>query len=271
MYGAAPDGSGRNEPFDPLVARLLVSSLKSLKRFFLVEDVEGRWAVARVLEVDAGKPAANASIRLRLDFTDPDAISFNGRGGPEAALRLSALVAGGLFDEVLYFVARGEPGKEPDYRTVEDPVSLAYPHPFLAAAEAVGDGRYDVARIADEVENLQAAFGLAPGPGAAAGLDWRADRRGTPAASGGDFIDAAGRPVLRAVRIAVVVKGVTRSFGPSARMAPEPDVLPLNAPAAAPNAPAPIGWALQPMQRVNFERALEILTLVPRNFGGEGS
>ena len=105
---------------------------------------------------------------------------------------------------------------------------MRFPHPYLAVAAFAGDGRWEVARVGEDVEDLQVAWGLA-GPGDA--LDWRGDVAGSPAPGARELVDPAGKPLLAAVKVARTAKAehrYTRGDGPR----PPVDLAPLlNAPA----------------------------------------
>jgi hypothetical protein len=258
---AGSPGPG-NEALLATAARLRARDLAGpARRFFLVKDAAGLWAVARVTAFDAsrlercggaaGETAAGAcSLELTLDFTDADAVSANPGGSPSAASRLGPLVAAGLYDEVAFFVAPGPAGRPPDFFVVNDPPSMANPHPFLAAAEAQGAGRWEVVRVADDIENLQVAFGLKGGDN---GEIWVADRPGSRVE--GAWSDAAGQPRLVSVRCALVAVGPRRS-GPDT--GDSAAALPFNAPQPGENT-APVGWAPEVRDRIAVARESRVV------------
>lgn len=246
------------------VAALLKSRtlLGTRKRFFVVGGGAGRYAVGRVVSVrdrTASSPEGCAPrpdgchLELTLDFSDPDAVRLNRREAPDETQRVGPLAWGGLFDDMVYFVAQGPKGRPPDYFMVNDPPSLAYPRPYLAAAENVGGGRWEVVRIADDLENLQAAYAISAG----GAEEWRADRPGARPL----LPEEASEPgtELRAVRIAVVAKGVERRPAKSPADIPE-EILPFDAPRPD-RFFSPIGWAGSSRSRVDFDRETRFLSI----------
>jgi hypothetical protein len=239
-------------------SRLLARGLRGrAKRFFVVRDAAGAWAVARIAGYEgvlmgcdpAGGPpqAAACYLNLTLDFTDPDAVRESPGAGGAAASRLGAVSEGGLFDVIAFFVAQGPAGRPPDYVDGVDPPSLSNPHPYLAAAEAVGQERWEVARLTDDIENLQVSFGYA---GAGSGEIWTGDRAGSPLlAAGGAPEPEAGRS-LEAVRCVLVAVGSRLKGG--VREDPA-KALPFNAPPPSVDV-SPIGWSPDPRRRVAVER-----------------
>ncbi|HUM02342.1 MAG TPA: hypothetical protein VL084_08650 [Thermoanaerobaculia bacterium] len=272
VYEGAPGGSrgrgGGESGFAEAAAILRSRSLAGArKRFFVAGDPAGGYAVARLVAF-ADRTAASKEgcppapdgchLELTLDFTDPDAVRMNPREAAEASRGLGPLSWGGLFDDIVYFVARGPKGRPPDYFVVNDPLSLAYPRPFLAVAENVGGDRWDVARVADEIENLQAA--------------WAVGRHGEPEEWRADRPEA--RPLLpselsvpglelRAVRIALVAKGTERTYTGNPAEALEP-FLPFNAPRGDVSL-APLGWTPSPRTRVGFSRETRYLLVRARS------
>jgi len=221
------------------------------KRFFLAADSSGRYAIARVRAWNPS-PEQEPGLEFLLDFADPEAASLNPRGEAAAVLSLGEPVTGGLFDDLVWFVAQGPESGRPDYDPARDPPSMKFPHPHLAVAEFAGEGRWEITRIAEDVEDLQVAWGLA---GAGDALVWRGDVAGSPAPAAADLVDSAGRPLLRALKIALAAKAerrYTRGDGPL----PAIDLLPLlNAPAPGlPRAAGPVGWDPDESRRVPFER-----------------
>jgi hypothetical protein len=252
----------RNEALLATAARLRARDLAGpARRFFLVKDGAGLWAVARVTAFDAsglagcegaaGGAARPCVLGVTLDFTDADAVAANPGGSPGTASRLGPLVSAGLYDEIAFFVALGPAGRPPDYFVVNDPPSMAKPHPFLAAAEAAGAGRWEVARVADDIENLQVAFGL---KGANGGEVWAGDRPGSRAPADGRWSDVPGPPRLETVRCALVAIGPRRSGGP----ADFASALPFNAPPPVEGS-APVGWASEARNRVAVPRESRVV------------
>jgi hypothetical protein len=230
------------------------------KRFFVVGGGASRSAVARIVsfrdrtssgpEGCAPQPDG-CHLALVLDFSDPDAIRLNPSGAPEVVRELGPLTWGGIFDDIVFFVAQGPKGRPPDYFMVNDPPSLAHPRPFLAAAENVGGGRWEVVRIADDVENLQAAYEIAKG---GAG-EWRADRPGASPLLPAELSEPGTE--LLAVRLAVVAKGTERRHRPVSSELLE-EILPFDAP--RPDLYfAPVGWSRSSWNRVDFERETRFL------------
>jgi len=254
----------RNEGLRATAARLRARDFTGpARRFFLVKDAAGRWAVARVTAFDAsgleacgaaaGEAAAGAcSLELTLDFSDADAVSGNPGGSPSAATGLGPLVAGGLYDEVAFFVAPGPAGRPPDFFVVNDPPSMANPHPFLAAAEAQGGGRWEVVRVADDIENLQVAFGL---KGEDGGETWVAEKPGARAPEGGEWSGAPGHSRLVTVRCGLVAVGPRRSGPDKGDLAA---ALPFNAPPPGESS-APVGWAPGVRNRVAVARESRVV------------
>ncbi len=225
------------------------------KIFFLVRDAAGRWAVGRVVSDAAGD---DGPLDLVLDFSDADARARNAHA--DAASGLGDPVAGGVLDDLVWFVAEGPPGNTPDFSRVSDPDSLSHPHPYLAVASAMGDGRWDVRGAGEDVEDLQVAWGLSGPDGA---LEWHGDAPGSGAPAAGALVDVGGRSRLRALRLALVARSPLRLPRSSGSPAPE-FAIPLNGPAAGtlPGA-APIGWDPYPQRRIRFDREVreEVITL----------
>ncbi|MCM3875381.1 MAG: hypothetical protein NEA02_03065, partial [Thermoanaerobaculia bacterium] len=165
-------------PVDKLraVAERLGAATRRAKRFFLVTDRDGRSAVALVREWNRSQETG-AALEIRLDFTDREAARLNPRGETDAARALGEPVTGGLLDDVVWFVAQGPAGRLPDYDAAHDPPSMKFPHPFLAVAEFAGDGRWEIARVGEEVEDFQVA--TEPGQARTLKLAWtaKAERR----------------------------------------------------------------------------------------------
>jgi hypothetical protein len=243
------------------VIERLGSQAKRPKRLFVVTDAEGRAAVAAVRSWSLSKDAGRA-VELHLDFTDPEAATRNPRGGAGAFLALGEPVTGGLFDDLVWFVARGPEGHPPDFEAAVDPPSMKFPHPYLAVAEFAGAGRWEVARVGEDVEDFQVAWGLG-GPGEA--LTWRADVPGSLAPSAAELVDSAGSPRLRAVRLALAAKAErrwVRGDGPRPSTEVPP---PLNAPGPdLARGVARVGWDPDESRRVPFERVSRDISLTLR-------
>ncbi|HEX5855585.1 MAG TPA: hypothetical protein VFZ57_08190 [Thermoanaerobaculia bacterium] len=231
------------------------------KRFFLAADSSGRYAVARV-RAWSPPPDKEQGLELLLDFADGEAAKLNPRGEAGAVLSLGEPVRGGLFDDLVWFVARGSEGRPPDYDAARDPPSMKFPHPYLAVAEFAGEGRWEITRMAEDVEDLQIAWGLA---GTGDGLVWRGDAAGSRAPAAADLVDSAGKPLLRALKVALSAKAesrYTRADGPR----PPAEFPPLlNAlPPGAPGAGGPVGWDPDESRRIPFERQSREVVLTPR-------
>jgi hypothetical protein len=218
------------------------------KAFFLVRDAVGSWAVARV---SSSAPAAGeGSLDLVLDFTDADARALNGEGGPDACARLGDAISGGVFDDLVWFVAEGPEGAPPDYVKGSDPDSLRHPHPYLAAGVAAGNGLWEIRGAGEDVEDLQVAWGFA----APSGREWRGDTPKSAAPRADDLADLPGRPRLEALRLALVARSPLRLPRSSGSPAPE-FAVPLNGPEpGSVFGGAPIGWDAEPRRRVRFDR-----------------
>ena len=242
----APEGPG----VDAVRGRLSESGRAGTRLFFL-RDTAGRWAVGRVVSV-AGR-GADGALDLVVDFADPDARARNRDGDADAAARLGEVSAGGIFDDLVWFVARGVDGRPPDFVPGTDPESLRFPHPFLAVGSWAGRDRWEIHGAGEEIEDMQVAWGLesASAPGA---LEWRAEAPGSSAPSPAELRDAAGEPRLRALRIALVARAPERLVRSSGAPAPE-FAVPLNGPSpgSVPGA-APIGWDRNPARRIRFDR-----------------
>lgn len=234
------------------------------KAFFLLRDAAGRWAVARVVSAAAGSP--ESALDVVLDFTDGDARALNHGGDPGAAARLGDVSGGGVFDDLVWFVAQGEEGRPPDFVMTNDPPSLAFPHPYLAAATGVGGDRWDVRRAGEDVEDLQVAWGFA-GP---AGTAWRGDVSGSPAPLSGELSDAAGRTRIKALKIALSVKSAHRIVRSAGAPAPEFSRLFNAAPFGKIPGAAPVGWDAVPERRVSFDRETREAVVAPPALLEEG-
>jgi hypothetical protein len=231
------------------------------KRFFLVTDSAGRYAVALVNAWNPA-PAPARAVEFLLDFTDPDAVSLNPGGEAGAARALGEVVTGGVLDDLVWFVARGPEGRPPDYDAASDPPSMRFPHPYLAVAAFAGEGRWEITRMAEDVEELQVAWGLA---GAGSALTWRGDVAGSPAPKATDLVDPAGKPLLRALKVAMTAKAerrYARGDGPQ----PPVDFAPLlNAPAPdSQRGVGPVGWSSDESRRILFERTSREVVISPR-------
>lgn len=223
------DGSGNEDGPRAVVERLETANRRA-KRFFLVSDREGRSAVARVAEwrrSDEGRSA----VEFRLDFADAEAARLNPRGEADAARTLGEPATGGLLDDVVWFVARGPAGRFPDYNATSDPPSMKFPHPFLAAAEFAGNGRWEIARIGEDVEEFQVAWEPAAG-------------------------------TLRVAWIAKAERRFARGDGPQPPLEWTP-LLNAPAPGSVPEA-GPVGWDPDESRRIPFERASKEFVLTPR-------
>lgn len=267
IYASGRDGSkdgSKSESGLSQVEALLKSRPLSgtRKRFFVVGREAGRYAVGRVVSFrdrtasspeGCTRPPDGCHIELTFDFSDPDAVRLSPREAPDAVQRVGPVAWGGLFDDMVYFVAMGPKGRPPDYFMVNDPPSLAYPRPYLAVAENVGSDRWEVVRIADDVENLQAAYAISAGHAE----EWRADRPGArpllPAETSEPGVE------LRAVRIAVVAKGTERHAAKTPADIPE-EILPFDAPRPD-RFFSPIGWAGSLRSRVDFDRETRFLSI----------
>lgn len=232
------------------------------KRFFIAGGSAGRAAVARIVSFrdrtapapeGCAPPPAGCHVELTLDFADPDATHLNPRGTPDPVSGLGPLSWGGLLDDLVYFVAQGPKGHPPDYFSVNDPISLAHPRPYLAVAEYVGSGRWEVLRVADDVENLQTAFAVAK-DGAE---QWRADRPGARPLLPAELSEPGAQ--LLALRIAIVAKGTERHRQKAPADVLE-EILPFDAPRPD-RTFAPLGWTENPWTRVDFDRETRFLSV----------
>ncbi|MEO8586166.1 MAG: hypothetical protein ABI584_08390 [Acidobacteriota bacterium] len=223
------DGSGNEDGPRAVVERLETANRRA-KRFFLLSDREGRSAVARVAEWRRSGEGRSA-LEFRLDFADAEAARMNPRGEADAALALGEPATGGLLDDVVWFVARGPAGRSPDYNVTNDPPSMKFPHPFLAAAEFAGNGRWEIARVAEDVEELQVAW--------------------EPAGT------------LRVAWTAKAERRFLRGDGPQPPLE-WPPLLNAPAPGSVPDA-GPVGWDPDESRRVPFERASKEFVLTPRD------
>jgi hypothetical protein len=231
------------------------------RRFFLVADSAGRYAAALVKAWNP-TPAPARTLDFLLDFTDSDAVALNPGGEAGAARSLSEVVTGGLLDDLVWFVARGPEGRPPDYDAASDPPSMRFPHPYLAVAAFAGEGRWEVMRVGEDVEELQVAWGLA---GARDALRWRGDVAGSPAPSAKELVDPAGKPLLVALKVAMTAKAehrYVRGDGPQ----PPVDFAPLlNAPAPdSLRGIGPVGWSSDESRRIPFERVTREVVISPR-------
>jgi hypothetical protein len=256
-------------PGDHDAARSLQAAIERLgdparrsKRFFLVTDSSGRHAVALVRSWSPA-PAPARALELLLEFRDPDAVSLSPGADSGAALALGQIVTGGVLDDLVWFVAQGPEGRSPDYEAASDPPSMRFPHPYLAVAAFAGEGRWEIMRVGEDVEELQVAWGLS---GTGETLTWRGDVAGSPAPAATELLDAAGKPRLRALKIAMTVKAerrYARGDGPQ----PPLDLAPLlNAPAPGLHGAGPVGWSSDESRRVPFERTTREV-VIPASFG----
>ncbi|MEO8054156.1 MAG: prepilin-type N-terminal cleavage/methylation domain-containing protein [Acidobacteriota bacterium] len=227
------------------------------KTFFLLRDAAGRWAVARVVSAADGSP--ESALDVVLDFTDGDARALNHGRDPGAAARLGDVSAGGVFDDLVWFVAQGEEGRPPDFVMTNDPPSLGFPHPYLAAGTGVGGDRWDVRRAGEDVEDLQVGWGFA-GP---SGTAWRGDAAGSAAPLAGELSDAAGRAGIKAIKVALTVKSAHRIVRSAGAPAPEFSRLFNAAPFGKIPGAAPVGWDAVPGRRVSFDRETREAVVAP--------
>jgi hypothetical protein len=263
IYAQSPAQARADPSLAAVLARLGSRPLVGpRKRFFVAGSGTGTWAAARVLSfldrttgAKEGCPPAQdgCHIEVALDFTDADAIRMNPNEDPDAFRRLGALSWGGLLDEVSYFVAQGARGAPPDYFSVNDPPSLAFPHPFLAMAESVGSDRWDVVRVAEDIENLQVAWEIAT----PTGVEWRADRPGASPVLLTELSSSTLR--LMAVRIALVAKAAQRRLASKGTENPQ-EALPFNSPPPS-RYTAPVGWAANPREKIAFDRETRYLMI----------
>ena len=183
------------------------------RRLFFVRDEAGTWAVGRVASVAAR--SGDGALELVLDFSDPDARARNAAGSSGDAGRLGAVTAGGVFDELVWFVARGLEGRPPDFVLGSDPESLRYPHPFLAVAARTG-----LDRLGDPRRARRSGTSRSPGASGrerASGLA-RADAPAGPAVGRSSSIPGAAAP--QGSRIALVARAPN---GSSELGAPAPE------------------------------------------------
>ena len=246
-------GAGDSSGGDELraVTEGLGAAARRAKRFFLVADREGRSAVALVREWRR-PPGPGGALEILLDFTDAEAVRLNPRGETDAARALGDPLTGGLLDDIVWFVARGPAGRSPDYDAVNDPLSMKFPHPFLAVAEFAGNGRWEIAHLGEDVEEFQVAWGLgAPGEEAT----WRGGAAGSPAPEARELVDPDGRSRLSALKFAWTAKAehrFMRGDGPPPPLESPPL---LNAPAPGSGRDAgPVGWDPDESRRIPFER-----------------
>ena len=287
-----------NERFDSSLAALRKETAgPKADRYFVVQDAEGAFAVGRVLSFDGSRlsigcscdaPVAPSSsacppgafgcfVEIHLDFTDRDAVALNRGGDPRAPERLGPLVAGGLFDRIIYFVANGELGHAPDYLEGTDPPSLRFPHPYLASAHDRGQGRFEISRVADDIEDLQILYltdterseasSFVQGVSAAA---WHEAPIQDP--SPGILVDAFGRARLKRVRVALVAKNGERmrpgeafagAGGKAVSLEGRDGYWLWNAPRPEDDRtmPGPIGWSADAMRRVPFLRRFVVFDI----------
>lgn len=253
--------SGEVEPAASLSLLRARLADRGRKSFFAAGDAANRFGVGRIAGSLDRTPSApggcapppdGCHFELTLDFADEDAVRLDPRGSAGVLREIGPLVWGGLFDDVVFFIARGPLGRPPDYFVVNDPASLAYPRPYLAAAENIGGGRWEVARVADDIENLQVAWRIGTGTES----EWRAD---SPGARPFSRDGLAPESRLLALRIAVVAKGTERRPGGARLDLPE-DILPFDAPRPHGDL-APLGWAPGPRASVGFERETRTLSI----------
>ena len=240
----APSAAG----LDALRARL-AEVPGDVHKLFFVRDEAGAWAVGRVASVAAR--SGDGALVLVLDFSDADARARHAAGSSGDAGRLGEVTGGGVFDDLVWFVARGLEGRPPDFVLGSDPESLRFPHPFLAVAARTGRDRWEIHGAGEEIEDFQVAWGLGDANGPP---DWRADAPGAVPPSASEIVDSAGRPRLLALRIALVARAPERLVRSSGAPAPE-FAVPMNGPVpgSLPGA-APIGWDPNPARRVRFDR-----------------
>ncbi|MEO6325278.1 MAG: hypothetical protein ABIT01_01690 [Thermoanaerobaculia bacterium] len=295
----AGEGTGA-EHFDRVLPALRDRTAAGGHAYFVVIDAQGAFAVSRVLSFkesqtepdgafeplraagSSGAGSVPAATRpceatVHLDFTDPGAVELNRGGDPRAHERLGPLIAGGLFDQIRYFVARGEEGQPPDYQAGLDPISLRYPHPYLVSALATGHGRSEMTRVAEEIEELQILFltdrergagaSLAPGVSAAA---W--DQSTAADRSPEELVDPFGRSRLQGIRVALVAKNAKRlrpgeafagARGKAVSLEGRDGYWLLNAPRPEddPARAGPVGWAAETTRRVPFLRRFAMFEL----------
>lgn len=144
-----------------------------------------------------------------LSFTDSRAEQFNGTDptmGGTAPAPLTNPARGGVLDDILFFIDNG-------YGNVGD--STYHPsNPSLAQAVRRGDS-FDITTIADDVEDMQIAYGVAPfdtnvdwtvSP-LVGGDQWTPNVQGESAADPGTFVQAPLTcPNLHAVMISLLAK-----------------------------------------------------------------
>ncbi len=247
----SPGANGKSDTVRG-IADLLDAKTARAKRFFLVTGPEGRSTVGVVRDWRR-VPGSVDALELRLDFGDPEAVRLGREGSPDAAPALSDRLTGGLLDDVVWFVARGAAGAFPDYNAAVDPVSMRFPHPFLARAEFAGDGRWEIARVAEDVEDLQVAWGLGEGTAVAT---WQGAAPGDGVPKDGSLADPGAKRRLVALKFALTVKAESRFVRADGPPPPLESAPLLNAPApGSVRDVAPVGWDPDESRRVPFERA----------------
>lgn len=233
--------------------------------FCAITDDEGHLAVALLREARVGAGRTLATLDLEVRFDDADALSLS-PGGATAPSRLRGELSIGVLDDLTYFVARGEPGTPPDYFAGADPESLAFPHPYLAAARFVGSGKYEVVRIADEIEDFQVAYLVSEGGTS----HWLPDQQGTPAS----LVDELGRPRVRLVRLGLVEKSPIRDLRVELSGSAHPSrlegirVLDAPPPTGTRAGAGPVGYSPYAGQAASFARRAQLLSYVPRRLQG---
>jgi hypothetical protein len=156
------DSGIRNESFESTVA-ILQSRREGRDVFFAVSDEEGLTIAGKVVSLDAASLTRDCDCRapvpfpgecppgrkgcfleVTLDTTSVEARRLDDGHSDSVPHRLGRLASGGVAEEILYFIAKGE-ASDPD---------------FLASARHVGDG-YEMSHVADDIEDLQVAYGVA--------------------------------------------------------------------------------------------------------------
>jgi prepilin-type N-terminal cleavage/methylation domain-containing protein len=207
------------------------------------------------LLTSAATRTANTLTFSALNFTNAQAEQLNGpdpAGGATTPIRITNLSRGGVLDDIVYFIDDTDPQ-----------------HPALAQGTRRGD-KFDVVPIADDVEDMQIAYGIDlngdgvdPGISTASGGDeWTPNVNGEAYTDIPSFIQAGTTcPNLHSVMISLLAK--SKNPDPNYRAPSATGFRLMNV------APAPTAIPMTAVTNGNYRRRVQTLRIALRNYSFE--